>query len=99
LLLRSVFHTLAARDVSLAQEHYRREAGALTALRFLHAIDTVLQRLSKDPDLGTPLRDGRRVHPLRVFPYSVVYRVEADRLKVLVVRHQHRRPGFGDRRQ
>jgi len=55
--------------------------------------------LAEYPDLGTPTTRGRRVFPLRVFPYSIVYRELENAIRVVVVRHQHRKPGYGGARR
>ena len=51
-----------------------------------------------NPGFGTPTTTGRRVYPLRGFPYSVIYRLVGGDLRVLVVRHQSRDPKFGGER-
>jgi hypothetical protein len=33
------------------------------------------------------------------FPYKLLYRIEPERVKVLVVRHQKRSPAFGNKRR
>jgi plasmid stabilization system protein ParE len=50
------------------------------------------------PDIGSPRANGRRGFAMRVFPYTVVYRVIADDIRILVVKHDRKRPGFGGRR-
>jgi hypothetical protein len=35
---------------------------------------------------------------MSIFPYTVVYRVAGDEVKILVVKHDSKRPGFGSRR-
>ena len=36
---------------------------------------------------------------MTVFPYSVIYRANADDIKILVVKHDSKRPGFGTKRE
>jgi len=50
--------------------------------------------LLQHPGLGTPTTRSRRVLPLKTFPYSVVYRKESGHLRILIVRHQSRKPDF-----
>lgn len=45
------------------------------ARRFLGEFERVAELLVEYPGFGTPAAKGRRVYPLRVFPYSVVYRI------------------------
>jgi mRNA-degrading endonuclease RelE of RelBE toxin-antitoxin system len=40
------------------------------------------------------LQRGRRTFPLKVSPYSVVYRKLENSIRILIVRHQHRKPDY-----
>jgi len=35
---------------------------------------------------------------MSVFPYTIIYRASADEIKLLVVKHDSKHPGFGARR-
>ncbi len=35
---------------------------------------------------------------MSIFPYTVIYRTGADEIKVLVVKHDRKRPGYGGAR-
>ena len=85
----------AERDIADALDFYAEQAGLPVARRFLAEFQRVAQLLIEHPGFGTPTTRGRRVFPLRVFPYSVVYRVLETGIRIIVVRHQHRKPGFG----
>ena len=80
-------------------DFYTEQAGLLIAKRFLDEFERVAKLLAADPGFGTPTTNGRRVFPLRVFPYSVVYRDLQARIRIVVVRHQHRKPGYGGARR
>jgi toxin ParE1/3/4 len=54
--------------------------------------------VTENPSMGTKITRGRRMYPLDAMPYLIVYREEQDGVRILVVRHQHRKPNFGDRR-
>lgn len=92
-------HPGAEQDVAEALDFYVQHAGLLVARRFLSEFERVAQLLVENPGFGTPTTHGRRVFPLRVFPYSVVYRSLDAGIRIIVVRHQHRRPGYGRTRQ
>jgi len=87
-------HPDAATDLTEAASFYRRKAGAALASRFLDEFERVARLLVEHPALGTPLRQGRRIFPLRFFPYSVVYRGTYEGLLILLVRHQRRAPRY-----
>jgi toxin ParE1/3/4 len=35
---------------------------------------------------------------MNIFPYTVIYRATADEVKILVVKHDRKKPGFGGKR-
>ena len=92
-------HPFAEQDVADALDFYVEQAGLLVAERFLSEFERVAQLLVEHPGFGTPTANGRRVFPLRVFPYSVVYRSIESSIRIIVVRHQHRKPNYGDGRK
>jgi plasmid stabilization system protein ParE len=92
-------HPSAARDLDEACLHYRKSASARLALRFLNEFERTAGLLAREPGLGTPIRDGRAVFPLRAFPYSVIYKPAGAGVRILVVRHQHRDPDYGTERR
>ncbi len=92
------FHDQATGDVAAAQDYYFQHAGAQVATRFVSELERVIHLLLANPGFGTPITQQRRVFPLKGFPYSLVYRVEDDQLRILVVRHQRQRPGFASSR-
>ena len=91
-------HPGAEKDIATAMDFYADEAGMAVAGRFLSEFQRVAELLVRHPGFGTPVANGRRVFPMQVFPYSVVYRDVNGSIQILVVRHQHRKPGFGSKR-
>jgi toxin ParE1/3/4 len=92
-------HPGAEQDIADALTFYAEQAGPLVARRFFNEFERVANLLTEYPDLGTPTTRGRRVFPLRVFPYSIVYRELENEIRIVVVRHQHRKPGYGGARR
>ena len=92
-------HPKAEIDLSHAVNFYRMEAGLVVASKFVDEFERVAMLLVKHPGLGTVTANGRRMFPLQIFPYSVVYREVGGEIRILIVRHQHRRPGFGNQRE
>jgi len=93
------FHPGAEQDIADALDFYATQAGPLVAWRFLNELERVATLLVEHPDVGTPTTRGRRVFPMRVFPYSVVYRNLQSGIRIIIVRHQHRKPGYGGTRR
>ena len=84
----------AEHDIANALDFYTEQAGLVVAGRFLEEFERVVKLLIEYPDLGTPTKKGRRIFPMKVFPYSVVYRNLESGIRILIVRHQHRKPSY-----
>lgn len=97
--LRYWLHSEAEQDIADALDFYLANAGLTVAGRFLDEFERVANLLVEFPDMGPPATHGRRTFPLRVFPYSVVYRTHSDGIHILIVRHQRRKPAYGDGRR
>lgn len=97
-MIRSL-HSAAARDLTEITAFYRESGSAALADRFLEEFERTAALLLQDPGLGTPFDLPRRMHPLRTFPYSVIYRPTDQGLRILAVRQQHRHPDFGHGRR
>lgn len=87
-------HPEAASELEDAFNFYREQGGLKLAQAFLNEFERVATLLASNPDFGTPSSGGRRSFPLRRFPYSLIYRSLSANLRILVVGHQHRKPGY-----
>lgn len=92
-------HPGAEHDIANALDFYSEQAGLVVAERFLEEFERVARLLVEHLGLGTPTTRGRRTFPLKVFPYSVVYRKLESSIRILIVRHQHRKPGYAGGRR
>ena len=92
-------HPEAEQDIADALDFYKNRAGTVVAARFLDEFERVAALLSDNPGLGTPATNGRKTFPLRFFPYTLVYRPLEGGIRILVVRHQRRKPGYAAGRQ
>lgn len=71
------------------------ELGESFAVEFERSISALLEH----PLIGNAWREGTRRFPLRRFPYSIVYQIKPDLLRIVAVAHQSRRPVYwADRR-
>lgn len=84
----------AEQELASALEFYRQRGGRALAEAFVAEFERLARLLVSNPHLGTLAAQGLRIHPLRRFPYSIVYRVTSERIEVLVVGHHHRRPRY-----
>ena len=87
-------HPAAARELEEALAFYREQGGIGLARAFLAEFERVTALLVANPGFGTSTTGARRSFPLRRFPYSLVYRSTGEDIRILVVGHQHRRPGY-----
>jgi plasmid stabilization system protein ParE len=88
-------HLDARQDVEVALAFYAKRAGFAVGQRFFSEFERVAALLVRHPGLGTPTKKGRRVYPLRTFPFSVIYECLEAEIRIVVLRHQHRRPNYG----
>jgi plasmid stabilization system protein ParE len=89
-------HPKAETELVDAFTYYREQAGSKLASLFLEEFVRIATLLTANPGFGTPTVGGTtRSYPFRRFPYSLIYRSEPNGLRILVVGHQHRRPGYG----
>ena len=72
---------------------YEQRRGGL-GFRFIRVVEEVCDKIGEFPEAGAPL--GRKDRKRRVprFPYDVVYRIAEERILVLAIKHQRRRPGY-----
>ena len=88
-------HPEALGDLRDAASFYREQAGTSRAQSFLREFEKSINRLLLHPALGTPWHGrGRRRYLMKHFPYSLVYTVSGDEIRILAVAHYSRRPGY-----
>jgi toxin ParE1/3/4 len=83
----------ARKDLRRAAEFYARESKQIAG-EFLAQFEHTLELISADPGLGAVTPRGARRFVMRRFPYTIIYRVESERVLVLAVGHQRRNPEF-----
>ena len=84
-------------EMADAARWYEQNRAGL-GLEFLTAVDAAVARIEENPRIGSRPpgvddEDIRRVF-VRRFPYHVVYIELPDRLQVLAVAHDRRRPAY-----
>lgn len=93
--MRITLHPDAERDIEEAAAFYEREASPALAARFVLEFKAASALLLQHPDIGSPRSAGRRGLCMNVFPYTLIYRVASDEIKLLVVKHDRKRPSYG----
>ena len=84
----------ADRELSDSSIFYAREANVDVGIAFILEYERALALLCANPNLGAPWRNGRRRFPLRKFPYSIIYYVRGEELRVIALAHHRRRPSY-----
>ena len=84
----------ADRELSEGAIFYAREANAEVGLAFILEYERALALLCAHPRLGAPWRNNRRRFPLRKFPYSIIYYVRDEELRVIALAHHRRKPEY-----
>lgn len=83
----------ALEEAEVAARWYA-ERSPTAAFAFSEEIDAAESAIVRLPEAWPPFDSGTRRYLLRRFPFSVVYRVEPQRVLIVAVAHAHRRPGY-----
>lgn len=84
----------ADRELSDSATFYAQEANTELGLALILEYERTLALLCANPQLGAPWRNGRRRFPLRKFPYSIIYYIRGEELRVIALAHHRRRPSY-----
>ena len=90
-------HEEADAEVNEAAKYYEERVPGL-GLLFLAAVEEAVEKVLADPEAFQLVGDEIRHKLIRRFPYSLLYVIEPDRIRVIAVAHQKRRPGYWSHR-
>jgi len=82
-----------------AAAFYAARANVELGLAFITEFERTAKLVLENPTLGAIYRGKQRRYLFRRFPYSIIYQVTADELRVIAVAHQRRRPGYWSKRE
>lgn len=91
--MRADFHPAASDEVLASAVFYENQVPELGE-RFVLEVERVVALICEQPRLGQQIHEGLRSIVLAKFPYSLIYATDVDRVLVLAVAHQRRRPGY-----
>ena len=86
-------HELAEFELNDASIFFETKRDGL-GLRFLSAFETALAHIRKHPEASPVIIKDIRRKVLRGFPYSILYSIKSDRIRILAVANQRRRPFY-----
>jgi plasmid stabilization system protein ParE len=92
-VIRAAWHPLAKRELFEAQDFYEGRAAGLGA-SFLDSVEAAVLLIRRHPQSGSPAGASLRQSRALRFPYSLVYRVDEERIFILAVAHDKRRPRY-----
>jgi len=87
-------HPGALEDLREAAEFYRQQAGNALSQSFLAEFEHSIGLLLQQPGIGATWRHGMRRFATRRFPFSIIYIVVEEQVRILAVAHHSRRPGY-----
>lgn len=82
---------LAKRELREATAHYEAQAPGL-GKAFVETVERETDRLLEFPESAPFLRSPVRGKSLPRFPYTLIYQLQEDEVRILAVMHQSRRP-------
>jgi plasmid stabilization system protein ParE len=91
--MRIVFSKLASLELEDAIAFYETELAGL-GLRFKEEIKSSILRINEHPEAWSIERGEIRKALLHRFPYKILYAIERERIIILAIAHQHRKPNY-----
>ena len=87
------FHELAELELNDAAIFLESETEGL-GFRFLAAVEIAVGHIQQHPEASPIIEQDVRCKVLRRFPYSMMYSIKPDRIRILAVASQRRRPFY-----
>lgn len=92
-------HPLAADELVDGAVFYARQATPELAENFIAEFGRSVALIQEHPKIGVVWRARFRRLPLRRFPYSIIYSLSGEVLRVVALAHHKRKPGYWRARQ
>ena len=86
-------HEAAEAEINEAADFYDAESPGLGDV-FIDDIERAIARISEFPEAAPLVRGRVRKRIIAKFPYSLVYSVRGDQIRILAVAHLKRRPFY-----
>jgi toxin ParE1/3/4 len=87
----------AASEIEADRAWYRQRSESAEA-GFLRELDHAIQQVTDSSEQWPRYLAGTRRYVFPTYPYSVVYFVEGDIIRIVAVAHDNRRPGYWRKR-
>ena len=87
------FHQVAEFELNDAAVFFDTKQEGL-GLRFLSAVEAAVAQIREHPEASPVIVQNIRRKVLRRFPYSILYSINPDRIRILAIASQRRRPFY-----
>ena len=84
----------ALADLDEGAAFYEERGGIELRTTFIAEFDRVAQLILSRPDTGKVTLANRRRYLMRRFPYSIIYQITADTVRIVAAAHQSRHPAY-----
>ncbi len=91
--MKTVLSSQAAKELVEESQKYETKAPSLGSL-YIDEFEAAVERLQAIPESGSPFGKLFRRVLMKRFPYSVVYSVSTDTIRIASIMHQHRGPKY-----
>jgi plasmid stabilization system protein ParE len=78
----------------LASVKYYEDCQPNLGRRFRLAVDSAIEKIAETPFCYRVLHAPFRRYLLQKFPFSIIYSIEPDHIRILAVAHTKRKPGY-----
>ena len=89
----TTFHELAEQELNEAVDYYNSKSKGL-GNAFLNDVECAVNQILQHPESAPLINNVVRRKVVRRFPYSIMYSVMPDRIRILAVANQKRRPFY-----
>jgi toxin ParE1/3/4 len=93
-----IFHPLAEQELVDTVSYYEQQEAGL-GLDYLGEVEHAVNFLVRYPEAGAKVGNTIRRLTLPKFPYSLLYRMVEEQIRVLAVAHHKRKPQYWADRQ
>jgi plasmid stabilization system protein ParE len=87
------FHEEADAEVTEAARYYETKSEGL-GFSFLIELEAAIEQVLANPEAYQRVGGEVRRKPFRRFPYNLLFVTESDRIRVVAVAHDKRRPNY-----
>lgn len=92
--MRVSFNSEALAEAEEATRWYRENGGAAPSRAFVQELKRIVSLAAQQPSIGSHGLHGTSRLYLKRFPYTLVFRIDGEMVRVIAVSHQSRRPGY-----